>query len=470
MLAGSLAAGTSLALGWLAAGGCRAREVALNVPAPQATAPVTVLRFAPWGQWTGVGPHWQQFVRPPLDRFEAAHRGLRVEVVPPVSGGLALPALLAGTAPDVFSEYDIVPYLQQSDLLANLAPLLHRDNISPTIWSQGQLDQFYTSDGLWFLPNYLNCAVMAINLGDLDEHGLSYPDTGWTAEEAARLFRAATWNSGGQHHYGFLPVFRGIPYLSAGPLPNATYALEIFGGSVVSADGRRCTLDDPLVIQAVEWWMQLFYDGVAIDANHSGPQPWPATFVEDRNNNLLQNALTWTKGYKWTFWPLPTYPAGKMGWVGSEGYAIRASTGNLAAAWTLLKFLAVEPDWQRYCMRTILQPPGLLSLWGEMAQVLEQVVPGFVGKGLEWFAESAAHWTHAGKIYQGDPVGAMNLINAGFQEILTRRADPRTVLHSLTDQVNALQAQGETKAQRAAEAAGRFPTAGPPVASVPSGV
>ena len=64
---------------------------------------------------------------------------------------------------------------------------------------------------------------MAVNLGDLDELGLAYPSADWTSAEAARLFQAATRDKGGQHRYGFSPVFRGRPFPSAGPLPNALY-------------------------------------------------------------------------------------------------------------------------------------------------------------------------------------------------------------------------------------------------------
>jgi len=437
---------------------------------PQATGALTILKFAPWAQWPGIGQDWVKFIRPPLDNFEQANPGLRIQVVPPVSGGAALPQLIGGTAPDVFSEYDIVPYLERGGLLVDLAPLLKQANVSTGIWSPGQMTQFYTGSGLWFLPNYLNVAVMAVNLGDLDELGLQYPSPDWTSEEALLLFQAATFDRGGTHHYGFSPVFRGRPYQSAGPLPNSLYALEIFGGSVIDATRTQCTLEDPMVVQAAEWWLDMFTSGVATSIHSPLANPWRATFVENRNNHLFADARTWTQQYKWQFVPIPTYPAGQMSWVGSEGYAINAGTKDTEAAWTFLKFLVVETAWQRYGMKILLKPPSILSLWPEMTTTMEQVVPGFVGKGLHWYAESAAHWARAVPDFKYNPVGAMNVVNSAFADMLSGKAAAAEGLRNASQQINAIQAQGPALTASAHASASQFPTVGPAVAAVQPGL
>lgn len=469
LLRGTLAATAALSAGAVLTA-CAGAAAAPSAARPQALAATTTLKFAPWGQWPNIGKDWQQFIRPPLDGFERAHPGLRIQVVPPVSGGAALPQLLAGSAPDVFSEYDIVPYLQRPGLLANLAPLLKKDNLSTDIWSQGQRSYFSTPSGLWFLPTYLNVATMAVNLGDLDELGLAYPAPDWTSAEAARLFQATTHDKGGQHRYGFSPVFRGRPFPSAGPLPNALYALEIFGGTAIDATRTRCTLDDPRVVRAAEWWLQLFQSGVATDVHSPLAVPWRATFVENRNNHLLFDAQHWTRNYKWAFLPIPRYPAGPMSWVGSEGYAINAATKSPEAAWTFLKFLVVQPEWQRYSMKTILEPPSILALWPQMTTVMEQMVPGFRGKGLHWYAESAAKWGRAVPAFAYNPVAAMNVINTAFADILAGAVDVAGALRAATRQVNAIQAQGPAMAAAASRASAAFPVVGPATAAVPPGL
>lgn len=463
LLRGALLAATAGALG-VAAGGCAARA------RPQGAGAVTLLKFAPWGGWTGIGQDWTKFIRPPLDSFEQANPGLRIQVMAPVEPGRALPEIIGGTAPDVFSEYDIVPYMEHGGLLVDLAPLLQRDNISTAIWSAGQMTQFYTGSGLWFLPNYLNVAVMAVNLGDLDELGLAYPANDWTSEEALQLFQAATSDRGGKHRYGFSPVFRGLPYKSSGPLPNALYALEIFGGSVIDPTRTRCTLDDPRVVRAAEWWVEMFTNGVATSEHSPLASPWRATFVENRNNHLMFDARNWTKQYKWQFMPIPKYPAGQMSWVGSEGYGLSIGAKDREAAWTFLKFLAVDTAWQRYGMKIVLKPPSILSLWPEMTAIMEQVVPGFVGKGLHWYAESAASWARAVPDYKYNPVGVMNVVNAAFADILSGKVSPAAGLRAATRQVNAIQTQGPVLAESAKASSSRFPSVGPTVTAVPVGL
>ncbi len=405
---------------------------------PVRAAPVTQLRFAPWSGWLAAGPQWQRFLQTPLAAFERRQRGVRVQVVGPVDGGRAIPLLLAGTAPDVFSEFDIVPYITATGLVANLRPNLARDNIPMATWSSGQMRQFETADGLWFLPNYLNVAVMAVNLADLDARGIPHPDPQWTIVEAERLFRAATWDSGGHHHYGLYPVYRGLPYKSSGPLPNADYALEIFGGQVVDPSRTRCLLGEPSVIRAATWWQGLFASGVATGIGARLATPWPATFVENRNNHLLRDARLWASDH-WTFLPIPKYPAGRLSWMGSEGYALSAQSRAPEAAWALLRYLAAEPAFQRYGMRVLLKPPSILALWPEMTATMEAVVPGFRGRGLHWYAESAAHWGRAGRAFKYAPETAMAIINAAFDQIGSHQADPAVVLPAVAKQVDALQ-------------------------------
>ncbi len=407
---------------------------------PAAQAQETVLHFAPWAGWLAAGPRWQTFVRTPLAAFERSHRGLRVEVVGPVDGGRAIPQLLAGTAPDVFSEFDIVPYITSSGLVADLRSKLARDNIPMSTWSAGQMRQFETAAGLWFLPNYLNVAVIAVNLADLDARGIPHPDPGWTIAEAERLFRAATWDAAGRHHYGFCPVYRGVPYRSSGPLPNADFALEIFGGRVMDASRTRCLLGGRAVVRGVRWWQDLFASGVATGIGAPLATPWAATFVENRNNHLLRDAQLWGSG-RWAFLPIPEYPAGRLSWMGSEGYAISAQSRAPEAAWALLHYLAVDPAFQRYGMRVLLKPPSILALWPEMTAVMEAVVPGFRGRGLHWYAESAARWGRAGRAFKYAPENAMAMINGVFDQIGRQQADPAVVLPAVAKQVDALQAE-----------------------------
>lgn len=414
-------------------------------PVPAGTGPaarhgVQTLTYAPWGQWTSIS-NWQQYMQPVLHRFEQAHPGVRVNPVAPTTGQYPA-AIVAGSAPDVFSEYEIVPLLE-GGLTMNLRPLLGRDNIPLTTWSPLQMDAFTTSRGIFFLPTYMNCGVYAINLGDLDARGLAYPDPGWTLAEAESLFRAATWQSAGKPHFGVAPSFNGqtLHPFADNPLPNNHFAVEIFGGAVMDGAQTGCTMADPRVVQAVQWWEALYWAGVAAPAG--SPRTFPyVTFVETASNGILNQAKTWLNKYKWTYFPVPGYPAGRKAWGGVQGHAISLGTKYPEAAWTLLKFLDVDPWHQRYVMKLLLRPPSILALWSEFTQTLETVIPGLKGKGLQWFAESAAHWSTPGRIFKYQPITAATMIDATMAGVYARKVGVATAMRSVSQQVDALETAG----------------------------
>ncbi len=420
-------------------------------PAPPLRAQPTVLTYAPSAQWKNPGGNWQQFLRPALDHFEAEHPGIRVQLAGFAPGGGYLAELLAGRAPDVFQDYNIIPYLEASHLLVDLNPLLKKDDIPRSTWSSLQLDAFTDARGTFFLPRYMNCAVIAVNLGDLDARGLSYPDPEWTYADAARLFAACTWNSGANRHYGFAPIFDGQTLSgSAGPMPNTHYAAQTFGGSVMDETRLVCTLGDPRVAQALQWWESLFWEGIAVGGRWANPFPG-ATFAEFETDRLYHAASQWIGHYKFMFMPLPRFPAGRMGWCGLAGHAINAHARDVGAAWALVKFLDAEPWYQRYRMRLLLVAPGMLSLWPEFEQVVIAVAPGFRDRGLHWYAESATKWARPGHYFKYDASQAMAAINKTTAAIFQRKVDLTAGLRGVARQVNAM----ETAA--AAAAAARSP-------------
>lgn len=416
-------------------------------PVPAIRTAETVLKYAPSAQWKSPGGDWQTFIRPALDKFEEENPGVHVKLAGFAPGGGYLTELLAGKGPDVFQDFNIVPYLEASHLLVNLAPFFKNDNIPRSTWSPLQLDAFTNTQGTFFLPRYMNCALIAVNLGDLDARGLSYPDPEWTYTEAARLFASCTWDAGGNRHYGFAPIFDGQSLSgSAGPMPNTHYVAESFGGSVMDGTRTVCTLGEARVAQALHWWESLFWEGVAVGRRWAAPFP-TATFAEFETDRLYRAASQWIGQYKFTFLPLPRFPGGQMGWCGLAGHAINAQTRDVEAAWALVRFLDAEPWYQRYRMRLLLVAPGMLDLWPEFEQVVVAVAPGFKNKGLHWYAESARKWARPGHYFRYDPVQAMATINAAVADIYQRRVELAAGLRSVALQVNAMEKAAASRAK-----------------------
>ncbi len=406
-----------------------------QVPAPAAQSAVTEVVFAPWGGWPAyAGPHWPALIRPGLDHFEQANRGIRVKVVAPGGAGSFLAAIVAGEGPDVFQDWSIAPYLESGAVL-NLASFLRQDNIATTIWSPGQMRTMQDQAGVWFLPCYVHVDVMAVNLSILDGLGVAYPAADWTYREAAALFQAATGTVAGQHRYGVYLHFAGGSL--GAPLGNlTTYLLHGFGGSMTDEARTGCMLGQAPAAAAVQWADALYWEGVAgggaLDLAHTA-------FVEVGSNALPKELQLWENAFKWSFFPVPRYPAGPASFEATDYYAINAATTRPEAAWVLLRFLAADAYWSRYCMHYLLRTPSMVSLWDEYILTVETVAPLAKGKGLHWFVEAARGWGVANRVFRYQHPEAVGLINTALGRAFARTQSVAAALGSVARAVDAME-------------------------------
>ncbi len=438
---GARAAGGLVAASMLAACGQGGLGKAGNTAHPTTGSGVVEITFAPWGQWVQAGAHWMNFLKPGMQYFEQHNRGIRVKVVAPGGGGGFATSILAGTAPDVFEDWVLPPYLAQN-LVVNLDPYLRRDNLATSLWSPGQMHSLQTQHGTWFLPCYVHVDVMAINLTDLDTLGVSYPDPNWTSAEAAALYRKATWDKNGTHHFGVALDDMGGGMLGTATSDTRAYAMHIYGGSVMDASRTVCTLDDPRVVKAVTWFDQLYWDKVAGGNNIATN----CTFAEFGSNNIPYAFTNYRNKFKWTFFPIPRYPAGRVCFEATDYHAISATSKHIPEAWALLRFLAAEPYWSRYCMKYLLRTPSLVSLWHEYVSVVESVAPQAKSVGLKWFIPAAQKWGIAGRTFKYQHPQAMTIINNALASALSRKQGVDLAMRSAAQQVNALQRSAAAQA------------------------
>jgi ABC-type glycerol-3-phosphate transport system substrate-binding protein len=440
--------------------------------APSAAAPLggsapVVLVLAPWGGWPSYGgAHWQQFVQPALDQFQSQHPGIQVRLVAPGGGGSFLTPILAGTAPDVFQDWAIGPYRAAGAVLA-LDKYLRQDNVDPTIWSPGQLHAMRDEEGIQFLPCYVHVTVMAVNYSILDSLGLQYPDPDWTWQQAEQLYRACSRTVNGKRRYGVSMYFTGQDM--GDPSSMSTYVAHFFGGSVGDPNRMTCHLDDPKSYTGIQWVEQLHWDNV-ISPNARDSDLQNIAFVEAGSASLPRYLQSWRDQFKWSFFPVPHFPGGQFSFEATDYYAINAGTRHPDESWILLKWLAAEPFWSRYCMHYLLRTPSLVSLWDEYAQVVEAVAPLVKGKGMQYFSQAAAKWGIANTVFKYNQPQVCNLINQQLARCYRREASVPEAMHLAAQQVNALEAVGEQEAARVETAKGRFPTTGPELVPVPAGI
>lgn len=463
---GLAAAGAVATWGWLTGCGPQGGPSA-QATAPQAgPAPVEIV-MAPWGGWSSYGgPHWQQFAQPALDQFQAQNPGIQVKLVSPGGGGSFLTEILAGTAPDVFQDWSIGPY-RAANAVLDLSTYIHRDNIDIGIWSPGQIHAMRDEEGIQFLPCYVHVTTMAVNYGILDDLGLAYPQPDWTYEQAAQLYRACTFDKAGKHHYGVGMYFVGQSMGDASSM--STYVSHFFGGSVGDPSRVRCNIGDPKSYAGIQWVEQLHYDRVLSPSERESDLANVA-FIEAGSASLPNYLKSWTDKLKWSFIPMPHFPAGQYSFEATDYYAINAGTKHPEESWTLIKWLTALPDWSRHCMKYLLRTPSLVSLWDEYAATVEAIAPFVHGRGMSTFTEAAAHWGIANTVFKYNQPQVATILNTQLALVYNNKATAAEAMPNAAQQVDALEGAGAqedllSKAKRQA-----FPTDGPEIAGVPAGI
>lgn len=468
--AGAAAAG-ALGLGALAACGPIApgkAKSASSAAGPQLQAGATVIVWAPWGGWPSYGgSRWQQFMQPGIDYFEQQNPGIRIKLAGPGGGGSFLAGILAGSAPDVFQDWAIGPY-RAANAVLNLEPLLRRDNLDLALWSPGQIHAMRDEQGIQFLPCYVHVSTMAVNLSILDQLGLQYPTPDWTYTQAAQLYKACSGTKGSQRTYGVSMYFTG--HDMGDPSSMSSYVFHFFGGSMALPDRITCSVGDPKSYQGVQWVEQLYREHVLSPNARDGDLAHIA-FVEAGSAGLPGYLQSWRNNFKWTFFPVPTFPGGQFSFEATDYHAINAGTKHPEEAWTLLRFLSAEPYWSRYAMKYLLRTPSLVSLWEEYVQIVEQVAPVVQNKGLQYFTQAAQHWGIANTVFKYDQTQVAGTLNAQLLKVYNGQASTPLAMTQAGKQVNALEASAGKTDIAAAAAAAAFPVQrGQTIAAVPPGL
>jgi ABC-type sugar transport system permease subunit/ABC-type glycerol-3-phosphate transport system substrate-binding protein len=138
------------------------------------------------------------------------------------------------------------------------------------------------------------------------------------------------------------------------------------GGQFMSNDRRRCTLNSPAVVQALEWMTRVYdslggtqkefaFEGTAQSGQRSAPPGELDLFVQGKVAMKIDGYWIFPEvlaqygqnlNYAVTLPPLPTSAAGKANsrysWVSGWCYAIPSTARQKEGAWELLKFMCSQ--------------------------------------------------------------------------------------------------------------------------------
>jgi len=320
ILAGCANSGTAQPSGGGGAGGG---------PSGAAFDPHSVSGTVTLGQWDS-SPAEHSALSSAIASFEVAYPNIKVNQTT-VSGDYRAQMVTKFTAhqpPDLF--YINAEYAQDWIDAGFLMPLdddIAKQGFDTSPFFKNYLQIFTGSDGkIYGLPKDGNTIAMAVNT-DL------VPTPPTTMDELVQVAQSLK----GTHN------LKAPMCLSEG-LDRALGFIDAQGGSLISSDGKTETLDQPQSKQAVQWYLDLFKNGLG------APPPANSWCGEQLGKGNVAIAFEggWLKGFmdqtypdvKYAFEEMPTGSSGKKVTLSyTAAYGIGVDSQNKDAAWVLMQYL-----------------------------------------------------------------------------------------------------------------------------------
>lgn len=344
-----------------------------------------IIRVGTGDSGEGLRPH-QEIIR----RFEEENPDIKVQLEP-VSGSdyyaRLLTQIAAGDAPDIMNiGDDAVPQFVESGAFVPLQPLIEEDGFDTEVYLPGLLEPGTYEGELYFLPKDYSPLAVYYNKKIFDEHGVAYPEDGWTWEDMLAIAQELTIDEDGDG----TPEIWGIQL----PGPWTTgfeYWVAAAGGQLISEDGSTFIgyMDSEEVISAVEFYQALY--------NEYGVAPPPADMSAfgggnaefDNGQAAMRIFGRWPQG---GMLENPNIDLGVVGVpAGSEranvlfwgGFGIFSGTQHPEEAWRFLKFYAgpdgseVWKEWALPAVESVAEEAGVTTdpINGVWIEELEHLAP-----------------------------------------------------------------------------------------------
>lgn len=285
-----------------------------------------------------------EFYQALANEFTATHPQITVELVPVRRWDYEVDP----EAVDVFiaTPYHVMGLQEQEDIL-NLSPIIEHDlAFSAPDFHPGVLEAFGNEDGVWAVPAGVDPLVMYYNKGLFDSAGATYPRSGWTWED----FLDAALSVADQETNTF-------GYISAPDAADPLLFIYQHGGRILDdlEKPTRTTFDDPLTIEAVEWYADLVLEHNVIPT----PDQMQQAFPGDRGGSqairlgrigMWVDSLSARGGQDWRGnwdmgWGVVSLPRDlrSLTLISAEGYFISSHAQNREACWRWISFLSQQP-------------------------------------------------------------------------------------------------------------------------------
>lgn len=288
-------------------------------------------------------PDWNKFYQEVLEKFEK-EKGIAVKLltIPGEQYIAKLETMSAGgTPPDVFflNEKFILRFAEKG-VIQSLNPFIKKD---PSFDIEDFFPQILNAvkyEGhLYQMPFFFSTVALFYNKNLFDDAGVEYPNENWTWKtflEAAKKLTKDIDQDGKPDIYGYAIV----PWLNR-------WAIWVWqnGGEVFSPDGKRCLLNTPEAIEAIQ-----FYADLANVYRVSPPISY--TKEHDVNSLFVMGRIAMTsmsrfqiavfrkiKGFEWDAAPLPRGRRRATTFI-VGGNVMSSDSKDPQKAWELIKYLS----------------------------------------------------------------------------------------------------------------------------------
>jgi len=258
---------------------------------------------------------------------------------------------------DVFvnSHFALSELREQGNVLS-LDPFIQQDtSFDLSAFYPGTVEALTSEGEVWAIPAGADMLVMFYNRDLFDQYGVPYPETGWTWDDF--LDRALALRDPDASVFGYAPTNRLLDSLSF---------IYQHGGRIFDdlQNPTRTTFDDPLTIEALEWYASLIHEhnvapteeqlydedlggagSVVIGVYLNRVGMWTGELSERGGGR--QVSTTWPGEWKmrWGMVPLPR-DAQSATLTFIEGYFVSSQAQHPDACWQWISFLSEQTSYR----------------------------------------------------------------------------------------------------------------------------
>lgn len=308
-----------------------------------------------WHFWTdaNIRPTIEQLVK----EFETAHPGVTVELVDLTWADghdkIAI-AFSSGSAPDVVElGSDWVPEFSSTGHLLNLTDRVDSIRDEYLMWEPAEF-----KDSVYAFPWILGTRVLFVNEDLMQRAGFDslYRPRNWNQLLGAS--RAISTKAPGAYGFGSNSAERHRLYKKFLPF------LWSNGGSVLTPDGRHCTLDSPQALVALEYYLKLCKTGLT-----DTQRRLEDAFLDDKigfvisGDWLLKRIENEKKDFKFATQLIPPPNTGdsSISFAGGEYLAINAQSAHPDLAYELVRHICSPKNQLRFCFQNRTPTPSSVN-------------------------------------------------------------------------------------------------------------